>query len=64
MSKGFGAPCGSLLIANDEELLCIAKRFRKRYGGGMRQVGVIASMGLYALQNNNIQRKIMNEHPN
>lgn len=55
LSKGLGAPCGSLLIANDDEFLRIAKRFRKRYGGGMRQVGVIASMGLYALQNN-IQR--------
>jgi threonine aldolase len=55
LSKGLGAPIGSLLVSDDKEFIRIAKRARKRYGGGMRQVGVVAVMGLYAIQNN-IQR--------
>ena len=51
LSKGLGAPVGSVLVG-DTEFIRLAKRARKRCGGGMRQVGVIASMGLYAIQNN------------
>lgn len=51
LSKGLGAPVGSI-IASTKELINKAFRIRKAWGGGMRQVGVIAAAGLYALQNN------------
>ena len=51
MSKGLGAPIGSV-IAGSKEFIQEAYRVRKAWGGGMRQVGVIAAAGLYALQNN------------
>jgi len=51
LSKGLGAPVGSM-IASTKELINKAFRIRKAWGGGMRQVGVIAAAGLYALQNN------------
>jgi threonine aldolase len=51
LSKGLGAPVGSLL-AGDAESIRIAKRHRKLFGGGMRQAGVIAAAGLFALKNN------------
>lgn len=51
LSKGLGAPLGSVLVGK-EEFIDVAKRARKRCGGGMRQVGVVASMGLYAVHNN------------
>ncbi len=54
LSKGLGAPIGSL-IAGKKEIIKEAIRVRKSFGGGMRQVGIIAAAGLYALQNN-IQR--------
>ncbi|OWZ14999.1 L-allo-threonine aldolase [Phytophthora megakarya] len=50
LSKGLGAPVGSIL-AGSEEFVHQAKRLRKSLGGGMRQVGIIASAGLYALEN-------------
>jgi len=49
LSKGLGAPVGSVLCG-DTERINRALRFRKMYGGGMRQAGVIASAGLYALE--------------
>ncbi len=48
LSKGLGAPIGSLL-AGSEVFIAQARRWRKRFGGGMRQAGVIAAAGLYAL---------------
>ncbi len=48
MSKGLGAPVGSLLIGNDENIK-EARRFRKVMGGGMRQVGYLAAACQYAL---------------
>lgn len=51
LSKGLGAPVGSLLIA-DKNFIKNARRVRKVFGGGMRQVGIIAAAGLYALKNN------------
>jgi threonine aldolase len=48
LSKGLGAPIGSLLLG-DKEFIEEAHRKRKVFGGGMRQVGVIASAGLYGL---------------
>lgn len=51
LSKGLGAPVGSI-IAGSKEFIKEAYRKRKSWGGGMRQAGIIASAGLYALQNN------------
>lgn len=51
LSKGLGTPMGSILVG-DTEFIRLARRARKRLGGGMRQAGVMAAMGMYALQNN------------
>lgn len=51
LSKGLGAPVGSLLLGN-KELVQRAYRIRKVLGGGMRQAGYLAAAGLYALKNN------------
>ena len=51
LSKGLGAPLGSVLVG-ETEFIRLAKRARKRCGGGMRQAGVVAAMGLYAIKNN------------
>ena len=48
LSKGLGAPGGSLLVGTRDHVR-EARRLRKRMGGGMRQVGVLAAAGLYAL---------------
>ncbi|MEO8385331.1 MAG: low-specificity L-threonine aldolase [Betaproteobacteria bacterium] len=48
LSKGLGAPVGSLLLGN-KQLIRKARRMRKMLGGGMRQAGVIAAAGIYAL---------------
>jgi threonine aldolase len=50
-SKGLGAPVGSAL-AGSKDVIAKARRFRKIWGGGMRQAGIIAAGALYALQNN------------
>jgi len=51
LSKGLGAPVGSLLIG-DKDFIKKARRVRKVLGGGMRQAGFLAAAGLYALKNN------------
>lgn len=51
LSKGLGAPVGSMILGS-EEFIQKARRERKLFGGGMRQVGIIASAGLYAVKNN------------
>jgi len=51
LSKGLGAPVGSLLLG-PAELISRARRYRKVLGGGMRQSGYLAAAGLYALENN------------
>ena len=51
LSKGLGAPVGSLLVGS-EEFILRARRWRKMVGGGMRQAGILAAAGLYALENN------------
>jgi threonine aldolase len=48
LSKGLGAPVGSVL-ASSAERIAEARVWRKRYGAGMRQVGILAAAGLYAL---------------
>lgn len=50
LSKGLGAPIGSVLIG-DKDIMEGAMRIRKVLGGGMRQVGILAAAGLYALEN-------------
>ena len=50
LSKGLGAPAGSLLITNDLGWIEKAKRFRRMYGGAMRQAGILAAAGIYALE--------------
>lgn len=52
LSKGLGAPVGSLIAANDSTLIDKARRFRRMYGGGMRQAGILAAAGIYALEHN------------
>ncbi len=51
LSKGLGAPVGSVILCK-KELEPKARRMRKVFGGGMRQAGFIAAAGLYALKNN------------
>lgn len=51
LSKGLGAPVGSLL-AGSRELVERARRIRKMLGGGLRQTGVLAAAGIYALEHN------------
>lgn len=51
LSKGLGAPVGSLLIGT-KDFIHKSRRVRKVFGGGMRQAGIIAAGGLYALKNN------------
>jgi len=51
LSKGLGAPVGSVLIGS-KEFIAKAHRWRKMFGGGMRQAGFLAAAGLFALENN------------
>jgi threonine aldolase len=51
LSKGLGAPIGSLLLGSKEDIKK-ARRIRKLLGGGMRQAGYLAAAGIYALDNN------------
>lgn len=51
LSKGLGTPAGSVLVA-DAATIATARRWRKMLGGGMRQSGVLAAAGLYALAHN------------
>jgi len=60
LSKGLGAPVGSLLIG-EKEFIRQARRFRKVMGGGMRQAGYLAAAGIYALDNNVERLKEDNE---
>ncbi|MDE0707702.1 MAG: aminotransferase class I/II-fold pyridoxal phosphate-dependent enzyme [Candidatus Poseidoniales archaeon] len=50
LSKGLGAPVGSVLVGS-LEFIAKAHRWRKMFGGGMRQAGIIAAGGLFALEN-------------
>jgi threonine aldolase len=61
LSKGLGAPAGSMLLGS-RALIADARRWRKALGGGMRQAGVLAAAGLYALENN-VQR-LAEDHVN
>ena len=61
LSKGLGAPVGAMLCGT-RELIAEARRVRKMLGGGMRQAGVIAAAGVYALQNN--AQRLAEDHAN
>jgi threonine aldolase len=50
-SKGLGAPAGSIIVGS-KEFIDKARYTRKAFGGGMRQVGILAAAALYALENN------------
>ncbi len=60
-SKGLGAPVGSAL-AGSAEFVARARRFRKQFGGGMRQAGIIAAGGLYALRHH--RKRLADDHAN
>jgi threonine aldolase len=59
LSKGLGAPVGSI-IAGSKDFINEAFRIRKRWGGGMRQIGILAAAGLYALKNN--RKRLKEDH--
>lgn len=61
LSKGLGAPIGSL-VAGSRIFIDRVHRFRKMFGGGMRQVGIIASAGLYALDHH--LERLKEDHQN
>ena len=60
-SKGLGAPVGSVLLGS-KEFIHKARRVRKVIGGGMRQVGMLAAAGIYALENNIERLAIDHQH--
>ncbi len=61
LSKGLGAPAGSL-VASSHEHVAGLRRIRKMYGGGMRQAGVLAAAGLYALEHH--RERLAEDHAN
>jgi len=61
LSKGLGAPVGSVL-AGPIDVIADARKLRRRLGGGMRQAGVLAAAGLYALEHN--RARLTDDHAN
>ena len=61
LSKGLGAPVGSVLVGSKAAIVR-ARRLRKMLGGGMRQAGILAAAGLYALEHN--VERLANDHAN
>jgi len=61
LSKGLGAPAGTMLLGS-RDLIARAKRARKMLGGVMRQAGVLAAAGLYALEHN--VERLAEDHAN
>lgn len=61
LSKGLGAPAGSLLCGSTE-LIARARRWRKMTGGGLRQAGILAAAGRYALEHN--VARLQEDHDN
>ncbi len=59
LSKGLGAPMGSLLVGS-RALVDRAIRWRKMLGGGLRQVGIVAAAGVYALDNH--RERVVDDH--
>src|SRR5471030_767719 len=63
LSKGLGAPVGSVFLA-DKEVIKYARRVRKVFGGGMRQAGFLAAAGIYALNHHVERLSIDHAHAN
>ena len=61
LSKGLGAPVGSIVVS-DEARIQKLRRLRKLFGGGMRQVGILAAAGIYALENH--VSRLVDDHAN
>ncbi|MFD1255341.1 threonine aldolase family protein [Mucilaginibacter terrae] len=61
LSKGLGAPVGSVLLGS-KETIKYARRLRKVFGGGMRQAGFLAAAGIYALDHHVQRLKIDHSH--
>ena len=61
LSKGLGAPVGSVLVG-PEDLIAEARKYRKMLGGAMRQVGVIAAAGIHAVQHH--RHRMVDDHAN
>jgi threonine aldolase len=61
LSKGLGAPVGSVLVGS-KELIARARRWRKVLGGGMRQAGMVAAAGIHALQHH--VERLREDHAN
>ncbi len=61
LSKGLGAPVGSLIVGT-RSFIERAHRFRKMFGGGMRQAGILAAAGSYALEHN--VKRLAEDHAN
>lgn len=61
LSKGLGAPVGSVLVGSQEDIQK-ARRHRKAFGGGMRQAGILAAAALYALEHN--LERMVQDHDN
>lgn len=59
LSKGLGAPVGSMVIGK-ADFIDRAHRARKRFGGGMRQAGILAAAGLYAIEHN--RKRLVDDH--
>lgn len=62
LSKGLGAPVGSLFLSNDQRLIDRARRFRRMYGGAMRQAGILAAAGIYALERHVARLRTDHDH--
>jgi threonine aldolase len=61
LSKGLGAPAGSVLLGSKEKI-AEARRWRKMLGGGMREIGMLAAAGLYALDH--MVDRLVEDHAN
>jgi threonine aldolase len=61
LSKGLGAPVGSVLCG-DRQTIARARRWRKMVGGGMRQAGIIAAAGLFALEHHTRRLQVDHDH--
>jgi threonine aldolase len=61
LSKGLGAPVGSMLLGS-KDFIAAARVWRKRLGGGMRQIGILAAAGLIALEDG--PKRLQDDHEN
>lgn len=61
LSKGLGAPVGSMIVSSQDNVDRL-RRLRKMFGGGMRQAGILAAAGLYALEHN--VHRLKDDHDN